>query len=360
MVRCREQVAETQWTSRYETSRCLPLSAESGGCGRSAPKRCRIFSDSRAPARNPPSPSPNPDKPTRAECARTLRSACCCPSRFTSSSSHSSCARAKLPEPAGFQIHHIHQADKVRAFVIEAVPTVALRALCRSARDTACRHRRSRRARRERNAHLWCARRAEFDRLCRIPMASRDARCRRCAAETPGHCGNASIFAIAERKVPTTSGFAALLNPMWLSLICAKEKSPPRAAAPPPPRSESKAFDFSTPLVIVQITPVPAHAMHFKNPRRSTPSLFQFLSIYFAIARSLRVAASLLAAAVFAARSRRCPTLTKTGGRLLYSRVLEFSTFGNKIAASLSLWNGWVPKRRHTWKEQTISAASSR
>ena len=36
-----------------------------------------------------------------------------------------------------------------------------------------------------------------------------------------------------------------------------------------------KAFELSTPPLAVQIAPVPAHAMHSKNPRRSTPSLLQ-------------------------------------------------------------------------------------
>ena len=34
-----------------------------------------------------------------------------------------------------------------------------------------------------------------------------------------------------------------------------------------------RLYDFSTPPCITQNAPVPAHAMHFKNPRRSIPSL---------------------------------------------------------------------------------------
>src|SRR3954462_8709277 len=37
-----------------------------------------------------------------------------------------------------------------------------------------------------------------------------------------------------------------------------------------------KAFEPRTPPLTVQIIPVPAQAMHPKNPRRSTPSLFEF------------------------------------------------------------------------------------
>ncbi len=40
-----------------------------------------------------------------------------------------------------------------------------------------------------------------------------------------GGVGNALILAIAFCNVPITSLFASLLNPMWLSLICAKLKS---------------------------------------------------------------------------------------------------------------------------------------
>src|SRR5205823_3522393 len=36
-----------------------------------------------------------------------------------------------------------------------------------------------------------------------------------------------------------------------------------------------KAFDVSMPLATVQITPVPAQAMHSRKPRRSMPSLLR-------------------------------------------------------------------------------------
>src|SRR5580704_3512881 len=110
-------------------------------------------------------------------------------------------------------------------------------------------------------------------------------------SKNAGADGSASTFAIAARNVPVTSGFAALLNPIWLSLICANVKSPPPlplAAASPPPAAPfitpSNACDFNTPPTIVQITPVPAHAIHSKNPRRSSPSLFKLSLIYLGIA----------------------------------------------------------------------------
>ena len=37
---------------------------------------------------------------------------------------------------------------------------------------------------------------------------------------------NPLILSTAAFSVPTTSGFAALLNPIWLSLICTKLSSP--------------------------------------------------------------------------------------------------------------------------------------
>jgi hypothetical protein len=55
---------------------------------------------------------------------------------------------------------------------------------------------------------------------------------------------------------------------MWLSLICTKVKS----ACPAPRGSAPKTRDDSTPPLTLQINPVPAQAMHSRNPRRSTPS----------------------------------------------------------------------------------------
>src|SRR5580658_1308121 len=110
-----------------------------------------------------------------------------------------------------------------------------------------------------------------------------------------GAFGSASTFAMAARNVPVTSGLAALLNPIWLSLICANVKSLPAAlplaapSAPPlaPFSPPSNACDFKTPPAIVQITPVPAQAIHSKNPRRSSPSLFKLSLIYLGITLSV-------------------------------------------------------------------------
>jgi hypothetical protein len=76
-----------------------------------------------------------------------------------------------------------------------------------------------------------------------------------------GGVGNALIFAIAFCNVPMTSLFASLLNPMWLSLISAKLKSPPISGAVAP-----SSFDVSTPPLIVQSTlsARPRHA--FEEP----------------------------------------------------------------------------------------------
>src|SRR3989440_282329 len=83
----------------------------------------------------------------------------------------------------------------------------------------------------------------------------------------------ALILLIAVCSVAVTSRLAGLLKPMWLSLICTKLKSPPLPAL----RSAvlANARDIGMPPLMVQTNPVPAHAMHFRNPRRSTPSLLK-------------------------------------------------------------------------------------
>src|SRR5260370_1307575 len=80
------------------------------------------------------------------------------------------------------------------------------------------------------------------------------------------------VFQPFELFVSQRSHSAGLLTPMWLSLICTTLSSP--AAAAPAPKSESrlKLYDFNTPPCITHSAPVPAHAMHFRNPRRSIPS----------------------------------------------------------------------------------------
>src|SRR6266446_8505714 len=80
------------------------------------------------------------------------------------------------------------------------------------------------------------------------------------------------IFSTADLSVPATSGLAGLLNPIWLSLICTKLSSPAISRALISP-SRLRLYDFRIPPSITQSAPVPAHAMHFRNPRLSTPSL---------------------------------------------------------------------------------------
>src|SRR5262245_38445074 len=93
-----------------------------------------------------------------------------------------------------------------------------------------------------------------------------------------GVCGNALIFDTASRNVATTSLFASLLNPMWLSLICTKLRSAP-AAADAASAGRLSVCDLRIPPVIVQRTPVPAQAMHLRKPRRSIPSVSKFCLI---------------------------------------------------------------------------------
>ena len=85
-----------------------------------------------------------------------------------------------------------------------------------------------------------------------------------------GLWGMALILLIAIWSVAVTSGLAGLLKPMWLSLICTKVKSAPLPTFLPVFLANTR--DAGMPPLIVQTRPVPAHAMHFRNPRRSTPS----------------------------------------------------------------------------------------
>src|SRR5437660_1357732 len=81
-------------------------------------------------------------------------------------------------------------------------------------------------------------------------------------------CSCAALtLATASRSVAVTSLFASLLNPMWLSLICTKRRPP--SARMPLCAARSIDIPFRTPFVIVHAAPVPTHAMHFRNPRRS-------------------------------------------------------------------------------------------
>src|SRR6266849_6300442 len=80
------------------------------------------------------------------------------------------------------------------------------------------------------------------------------------------------ILSTAAFSVTATSGLAGLLNPIWLSLICTKLSSPLASAVFNSER-RLRLYDFNTPPCITQRAPVPAQAMHFRKPRRLTPSL---------------------------------------------------------------------------------------
>ncbi len=80
-------------------------------------------------------------------------------------------------------------------------------------------------------------------------------------------CGRrALIRSMARPSVPVTSVLAALLKPIWLSLIWTK-LSPlvGGSAASAAPISRERG----TPPAIVQSTPVPTQAMQPSRPRRS-------------------------------------------------------------------------------------------
>src|SRR5215472_14341391 len=100
-----------------------------------------------------------------------------------------------------------------------------------------------------------------FDRWLMSPVCRRNS----------GSTDSALILSTAAFNVPTTSVLAGLLNPMWLSLICAKLSSPAISLEPNSGKRLS-AYERSTPPRMTQKAPVPAQAMHFRKPRRSTPS----------------------------------------------------------------------------------------
>src|SRR3954471_18214334 len=85
-----------------------------------------------------------------------------------------------------------------------------------------------------------------------------------------GGVTSALILSTAAFNVETTSGLAGLLKPIWLSLSCANASSP--VDLPASSAILLRLYDFGTPPSIRKNAPVPAHAMHFRNPRRSTPS----------------------------------------------------------------------------------------
>ena len=92
-----------------------------------------------------------------------------------------------------------------------------------------------------------------------------------------GLCGSALSLLTASRSVAVTSLFASFAKPMWLSLTCAK-KMLFRSVSE---RNGSRlmAKDFGMPPAIPQTVAVPAHAMHRKKPRRSTPSSLRSVEI---------------------------------------------------------------------------------
>src|SRR5579872_591154 len=76
----------------------------------------------------------------------------------------------------------------------------------------------------------------------------------------------AATLSIAALRVARASGLAGLAKPMWLSEIWTKEKPPVPAFASPMRREDG------TPPATVQTTPVPAHSMHLRVCRRSSPA----------------------------------------------------------------------------------------
>src|SRR5580692_9584323 len=167
-----------------------------------------------------------------------------------------------------FQSNHIHQPDKVHALLIEAVPTVALRALAVAFQILlAVIHRRVMLAGHIENLTglgglQQLVHGVEFPGLGRVAeVASMNDELRR------PRQGVDLIHGGLQR-----AGYVricGLLNPMWLSLICTKVISPldsPAWAGFP------NAREVRTPLPRVHTMPVPAQAMHSRNPLRLIPS----------------------------------------------------------------------------------------
>src|SRR6202789_1235159 len=101
------------------------------------------------------------------------------------------------------------------------------------------------------------------------------------------------ILSTAAFNVPVTSGLAGLLKPMWLSLICTKLNSPAIFLASKSPK-RLILKDFRTPPCITQNAPVPAQAMHSRNPRRSIPSPLWSCMIFLLVLRSMKASLNFL------------------------------------------------------------------
>ena len=172
---------------------------------------------------------------------------------------------------------------------------------------------------------------------------------------------------MASRYVSATSRFGSRLKPRWLSLTCTKVKLAGAAAFSPPARpcrlSGSTREQPRMPPLTAQTMPVPAQAMHFRNPRRSTPSLLGSLMIRSFIASSLGKSCSTFTDQL---KHRHIPE-----GRTNIPEIRENHFSGNcgNIFRSAAVWNtakGANRRQRVEWlacsageapikMEQTIS-----
>jgi hypothetical protein len=82
----------------------------------------------------------------------------------------------------------------------------------------------------------------------------------------------AFTLAMASRSVPSASGLAGLLKPIWLSLICRKVKPADSAAKASPSRPK----DFGTPPDSVHNTPVPRPDHTFERAPSAYARLISF------------------------------------------------------------------------------------
>ena len=165
-----------------------------------------------------------------------------------------------------FELHYVDQADEMNAFVVEAVPAVPFCAFAvalevqLSVVD----------GRVVLAGHVEDLPAGGENLIERVELR-RFGGMREVAGvyqEVWGVGGSINLAQCGLKGCAVTSVFAALLKPMWLSLIWTNEKSDcadVRADSP-------KAREVGTPPLKVQTRPVPAQAMHLRNPRRSMPS----------------------------------------------------------------------------------------
>ncbi len=144
---------------------------------------------------------------------------------LTSSSSHSSCSAPSDAQSAGLQVHHIDQADKVHAAFVEAVPAAALGVFPVASQISLAvviqhvvfaGH----------EKHIFRA--GDFQYLVDVSNSAGLERWLMSPVCRMNSGGDGQRVDLVDRRLQRRRdiGLAGLLNPMWLSLICTKLRSP--------------------------------------------------------------------------------------------------------------------------------------